>query len=100
MVVRILISKKFGSFCIMKRPPTSLRFQSALAAPILKDNFANSDARKPVAKGHDRISKRSDGLDEVFDILSSKSIAWNSAGPAQFDFRSKLLAHTKKNNKK
>jgi len=94
------ISKSFGSFCIRKRSPTSLRFQSALAAPILKENFTNSNARKPIAKGHNRISKGSDGLDEVFDILSSKSIAWNSAGPAQFDFRSKLLAHVEKNNKK
>ena len=37
----------------------------------------------------DAIEKHDDGLESVIDILGSKSLAWSSPGPAQFDFRSK-----------
>jgi hypothetical protein len=32
-----------------------------------------------------------DNLDDVFELLETKRIAWNRPGPAQFDFRSSSL---------
>jgi hypothetical protein len=73
------------------RPLIGIRFHHTAQAVLSHEEKISVPglSRLLITSQHNRALREEDGIDDVIELARTKSIEWNNAGPAQFDFRSK-----------